>query len=227
MVKPSQFGSAQSCLVCSLPDVRSGRGRERCPSPDVVRQFFGQHDDRRQVVGNRRFCRFVDIDMQKRARVLLVAATSAALIACRSPGSVGTEPSTSRPTATAPASSLATAPFGGAKVQPDSIKAGSPFTVTPAAEIQPICPHMAEIYTRTEPLRFVGALGSDGSWQPASPSVPVTYPPRQMPRSQEAASFRWPTDVPPGDYVVCIEAIAPQQGARDKAGCGPVAVENQ
>lgn len=147
--------------------------------------------------------------MQNADRALRVAAASAVLIACRGSVSVGTEPSTTPPTATASVPTLATAPFGRATVQPDNIKPGSTFTVTLAMDIQPICLHMAEVYTRTEPLRFAGALGSDGPWQPSSPSVPVTYPPCQMPRSKEPARFMMPTGVPAGDYVVCIKQSHP------------------
>jgi hypothetical protein len=123
-------------------------------------------------------------------------------------------------------STTPTFPFGSATVQPDTLKVGAAFTVTPASEIGVICLQFADIYTRTEPPRFVGALGPGGTWQENSESTPVTYPPCQPTRSRDAESFTLPTEgLPAGDYVVCVETLALDSGLRGRAGCGPITVQ--
>jgi hypothetical protein len=153
--------------------------------------------------------------------VLCVITAVTVPVACSSKPNGGTKPVTTAVTATVP-----TSPFGSASVQPDTLRGGSAFTVVPASEIEPICRQIADIYTRSEPPRFVGALGLDGTWQASSEGTPVTYPPCQPQRSRNAESFSLPVaGLPAGVYVVCLETLAPDLSPRDRAGCGPMTVE--
>jgi hypothetical protein len=126
---------------------------------------------------------------------------------------------------TASTSTTPTFPFGSATVQPDILKVGAAFTVTPSSEIEPICLQIVDIYTRAEPPRFVGALGPGGTWQANSESTPVTYPPCQPNRSRDAETLTLRAEgLPAGDYVVCVETLALDRSLRERAGCGPVTV---
>lgn len=101
--------------------------------------------------------------------------------------------------------------FGSATVEPSVAAAGDRVTVTPSAEIQPICLGFAIVLTADERHEPVLQL-SDGRVVPFGGVTPPTWPACLPPQSSAAARYTIAADFPPGTYVVCLTSAFTEEG---------------
>jgi hypothetical protein len=129
-------------------------------------------------------------------------------------------PSTS--TSTSTSTSVAPLANGGdAAVVPTTVRVGGTFTITPAAEIQPICTRTAVVLHRNAgALVAIGYLNPGGGWQSLGKGAPpATFAACLAPRSAAAVVYDVPSQLTPGEYMICMETSVP--GGPVAAPVGP------
>lgn len=135
----------------------------------------------------------------------------AGMVACTdesSSTSTSASATTSAATMSRPSSALQ---FGSAAIEPAVAAAGDRVTITPSAELQPICLGFAIVLTADERHDPVLQL-ADGRVVPYGGATPPTWPACLPPRSSTAARYTIAADFPLGTYVVCLTAAFSEEG---------------
>lgn len=151
-----------------------------------------------KVCGSFRLCGFLTL----LAGVSLVSCTN--------------DPSSSSPTSGPVTTTAPSVPFGSATVQPSAVKRGGLVTVTPSAEIQPICGGYAMVRSGLSDHGPIIQLGG-GSWVSYATTQP-TWLACLPPRSSASASLSIAGDFPVGTFVVCLTFDLTDEG------CGTMTV---
>ena len=148
--------------------------------------------------------------MQRWSVALLLAAI-VGMVACNdesSSTSTSSSATTNAVTTNPPSSELQ---FGSATIEPAVAAAGDRVTITPSAEIQPICGGFGVVLSADERHDLVLQL-ADGRVILNDGATQLTWPACLPPRSSTAARYTIAADFPLGTYVVCLTDAFTEEG---------------
>ena len=111
--------------------------------------------------------------------------------------------STSRsPNASRVPLSVKTTPIGG-RAQPDSVRRGESFVLTPSQVVDVLCGKFAVVFDSRRGSSAIGTLSTTGEWRPAT-ATGITVPACAVPASAAAVRYVVGDQVPTGPIVVCL-----------------------
>lgn len=107
-----------------------------------------------------------------------------------------------------------------ASIEPEGVRVGERFTVTPAQQIQPICLGVAVVQdeSQRDEAASDGLLYPGGDWKGFDGDFSPTLRQCLPEPSSAARTFTVPHEMEPGDYVVCLSLD------RAAASCGSLSV---
>lgn len=121
-------------------------------------------------------------------------------------GSVATTTVVATTTATTTAATVTG--YGSADIEPQVVSRGDIFTITPSAEIQPLCLQFAKVWTsasQSEPPFVINPAGRlDATTEPSVPACSAE-------RSSASVSYQVSKDFPEGTFILCLtEDMTPE-----------------
>jgi hypothetical protein len=106
--------------------------------------------------------------------------------------------------------------YGSADISPQVVSRGDTITITPSAEIQPLCLQFATVWTSASdsgpPIVINGAGRFDATTEPSVPACAAE-------RSSASVSYPISDDFPDGTFILCLtEAPTPEGCATFQVG---------
>lgn len=109
--------------------------------------------------------------------------------------------------------STSTRRFGTAVASPAVVERGETLTVTPSNEIVPNCNNIAAVLAASASgQRVIGQLWPDGRWLPAPEGASPTWPACGAPPTADGITYRVPSDLTDGPYLICLTEPATYAG---------------
>jgi hypothetical protein len=87
--------------------------------------------------------------------------------------------------------------------QPNTVRRGDSFVISPTKVVQPICGQYATVFAIRNEASPIGTLGTGGEWQAAT-ATGITIPACAVPPSDSAVRYTVGSQVPTGQMVVCL-----------------------